>query len=51
MKDGLENGSREGLRPEELLGIQKVDDYLALEKAGYNKILDLRKGADVGGLD
>lgn len=28
-----------------------MDDYLALEKAGYDKILDLRRGADAGGLD
>lgn len=45
------NGSTAGLRPEELLGIQKVDDYLALSRVDYDEVLRLRNSATGGGLD
>lgn len=38
----LENGSSAGLTDEEIAGIKKLDDLLALEKADYQDILKLR---------
>lgn len=38
----LENGSTAGLTKEELEGIKKVDELLALNKINYQDILDLR---------
>ena len=45
----LEHGSTMGLRPEEIQGIQKVDEYLALSKVDYDEVLALRKGVSKGG--
>jgi len=42
--ESLENGSTAGLRPEELLGVQRVDDYLALSRVDYDEVLRLRNG-------
>ena len=38
----LENGSTAGLTPEELAGIQKVDDYLLANSSAYSKVMELR---------
>ena len=38
----LKNGSTAGLTPEELAGIQKVDDYLLTNSSAYSKVMELR---------
>ena len=47
----LENGSTAGLTPEELLGIQKLDEWAALNGVDYDEILALRKLEGGGGSD
>lgn len=42
----LENGSTAGLTKEELEGIKKVDELLALNKINYQDILDLRNSGN-----
>lgn len=42
----LENGSTTGLTKEELEGIKKVDELLALNKINYQDILDLRNSGN-----
>ena len=43
----LENGSSAGLTDEEIAGIKKLDDLLALEKADYQDILNMRNADDI----
>lgn len=38
----MKNGSTAGLTPEELAGIQKVDDYLLTNSSAYSKVMELR---------
>ena len=45
----LENGSAAGLTPEELLGIQKLDEWAALNGVDYDEILALRRLESEGG--
>ena len=45
----LETGSTEGLTPEELLGIRKVEEYLALSRVDYDEVLALRRAGYEGG--
>lgn len=47
----LENGSVEGLTPAELAGIQKVDDWIALNKVDYDEVLALSNRVSESGLD
>lgn len=42
-RDFLEHGSKRGLTKEELAGINKVNDALALKKVNGNELLELRK--------
>ena len=39
----LENGSKSGLTPEELAGVEKVQKQLALNKVDYNDIYNYIK--------
>lgn len=43
----LENGSTAGLTKEELEGIKKVDELLALNKINYQDILEIRNSNNV----
>ena len=45
----LENGSTAGLTPEELAGIDKLDELLALEKVDWNDIVRIRADVYKGG--
>lgn len=45
----LENGSTAGLTPDELLGIQKLDEWAALNGVDYDEILALRRLESEGG--
>ncbi len=44
-----DNGSTAGLTPEELLGIQRVDDYLALNRVNYGEVLAARNSGVING--
>ena len=47
----LENGSTAGLTPEELAGIDKLDELLALEKVEWDDIVRIRADVYKGGGD
>ncbi len=49
--DVLEHGSTAGLTDAELLGIQKVDDALALNMVNGNELLALRNASNAANLD